>query len=125
MTTPATGMTHWGALIERASRGWAAHGSELARGVVNMFNERLRADADVLEIGNSFVSFITALHGIHLRGMDAMACLLVGGTEHDAEAAVRRFWSLASGPQQLALVLALTEDAARIVHRNIPDGFAC
>lgn len=116
---------HWTALIEHAAKGWTVEEPEAARKAVNLFREKLRADVEVVETGNSYIAFIAGVHSIRLRGMSEMACLIVGGREKDVETAVRHFWQLVSGPEQLSLVLGLADGSEHIVNEIIPRGFVC
>jgi len=79
---------------------------------VRLWGERLEAVTEVKEVGADALHFVTDLSEIHLRGMDEIHCLLLGGSRDDLSKTVKGFWIKAAFPGRLIVVLALSETAA-------------
>src|SRR5262245_48845946 len=99
---------HWPATVEHAAKGWPAHKPQIAHGLVKRFRDKLRAEVEIVETGDSFVCMIACLSSIRFLGSNNAVCLLAAGDQADIEDSIRRFWQSVSGPEQLVIVFALT-----------------
>jgi len=112
-------------ILSRAALGWNADQPDIPLAVINRLREKLRAEMEVIDSGHNHATVVASFSSVRLRGANDVACFLITGEEKEAEAAARQFWRSVGGPEQLVLVLALSEDAARSAASALPADFFC
>jgi len=94
-------------LFRRLAEGWDPLHHGVTQAFLQSWKEKF-SGAELKEVGQSLLYFVTDLPGIHLLGTDDVHVLLLANTGDDAE--ILKTWKRkASAPRRLLLVLVLAE----------------
>ncbi|MCI0338378.1 MAG: hypothetical protein L0226_12415 [Acidobacteria bacterium] len=96
------------ALLNRLSDGWEPDHYGLAKEFIQRLKEHLRAEGEIKEINRDAIRFNLDLSGIHLRGMEDVVCLLLGGDGSSTYGAARQFLTEVNTVGRLVCLLPLT-----------------
>lgn len=102
-------------LVENLAGGWQSDHAKSALELINQWRINLKASVyfrqgEQGDVARNAVRFVTDLSEIHLRGLNDVPCLLIGGEGADG---VLDFWRKSVGPGRLPFILALSEKAYR------------
>src|ERR1035438_3848237 len=86
---------------------------DAAEDLVEVWSTHLHISAEILDLGGASLTFLSSLRDIHFRGTDDVPCLLLGGRQGEARAAMQEFRRVVADPAQLFFVLAVSDTAAR------------
>lgn len=100
-------------LVENLAGGWQPDHAKSALELVNQWRINLKASVHFRQgeqgdVARNTVRFVTHLSEIHLRGMNEVPCLLIGGDGSDG---ALDFWRKSAGPGRLPFILALSDKA--------------
>lgn len=110
-------------LMKSLAAGWTATQYSSAQGFVASWQASLSTTAKIEQVAENSLRFVTDLSSFHLRGLDSVPCLLVGGSDANTATAARTFYAQTGAPGGVPFILALSDAFYQQLRQDLPSAF--